>query len=492
MGYHDLREFMETCAEAGEMVTIEREVDWNLEAGAIARRICEVGAPMAHMVNMRGSKTGASLLGSPIAKGWQADFSRLAIALQLDPMSPYETLMETFLQRMSGPIRPIQVADGPCKQNVVKGADVNLFDFPAPYLHEGDGGRYLDTFGVTAAKDPDSDWVNWGVYRHMIHNKSAMGGIVNPFQHIGMIYYQKYEARGNSMPFSIFFGGCPTTAMIGSMQVPVGVTEAEVAGGLRREPLHLVKCETNDLLVPATAELVIEGHVRPHERWDEGPFGEATGYRASPRMPRPVFRVECLTYRDDPIIPISCAGTDLDECEILFGVFSLTSGIRRELKEAGLPVRTAFSPPGLKFALLIVSVEKGHAGIADRVVSAIRSHKAGVNFQYVMVVEDDVDATNYTEALHAAMTRCHPDRGIQVFDLAPGHPLIPFLDLHDRMNARGAAMTLDATTPVDWDAETDAPKRMSFGGAYPEALRQRVLDDWQGKYGLPAAPGRWR
>jgi 4-hydroxy-3-polyprenylbenzoate decarboxylase len=300
-----------------------------------------------------------------------------------------------------------------------------------------------------------------------------------------MMYYQKYEARGNPMPFSIFFGGCPSGAMVGSMQFPAGISEADIAGGLRRAPLQLVKCETNDMLVPATAEVVIEGHVRPHERWDEGPFGEATGYRASPRMPRPVFRVDCITFRDDPIIPISCPGVDLDECEILFGVFSLTNGMEQELRSAGLPVREVMSPPGLKFALLVVTVEKGHAGITDRVVSAVRASKGGVFFQYIAVIDEDVDVTSLPEALHAVFTKTHPLRGIQVMPLAPGHPLVPFLDLHDKMNSRGAGLSFNATTPVEWDPLAEASSRVSFADSYPPELRQRVLGRW-GEFGIDA------
>lgn len=488
MPYHDLREFMEACDKAGELVTIDKEVDWNLEVGAISRRICEVGAPAAHMRKIRGVRNGASILGSPLAKGWNSDFSRVAIALGMSPTSTYQELMDQFMKRMASPIRPLQVSGGPCKDNILRGSDINLFDFPAPYLHEGDGGRYIDTFGVTVQADPDSAWVNWGCYRHMIHKKAIMGGIVNPYQHNGMIYYQKYEARGNPMPYAIFFGGCPTGAIMGSMNPPAGVSEAEIAGGLRRAPLQLVKCETNNLLVPATAEIVIEGHVRPYERWDEGPFGEATGYRASPRMPRPVFRVDCITFRNEPIMPISCAGTDLDECEILYGVFSNTSAAKRELAEAGLPVRDAYSAPGLKFSLLIVTVEKGHPGIADRVVSVIRSSKLGVRFAYIMVVEDDVDATNLTEALHSTMSRTHPSRGLQIFGLAPDHPLVPFLDLHDKMHARGAAITFDATAP----GGTEGPARLSFRSSYPENVRRFVAANWADKYGLPADGGRFR
>ena len=482
--YHDLREYMEACDKASEMVTIEREVDWNLEAGAIARRITEIGAPMAFMKKMRGSKEGFSVLASPISKGWRSDFSRVAISLGLDPETPFEPLMDEFIQRMNNPIRPLQVRTGPCKENVLKGSDINLFHFPAPYLHEGDGGRYINTFGVTACKDPDSAWVNWGVYRHMIHRKSILGGIVNPFQHIGMIYYQRYEARGNAMPFTIFFGGCPSSAMVGSMSIPAGVSEAEVAGGLRRAPLQLVKCETNDLLIPATAEIVIEGHVRPYERWDEGPFGEATGYRASPRMPRPVFRVDCITHRNNPIMPISCPGVELDECEILFGVVSATAAMDRELRKAGLPVIKVMAPPGLKFALLMVTVEKGHPGIADRVTSTIRASKMGVFFQYVIVTDEPVDVTNITEFLHAGLSKAHPLAGVQIMELAPGHPLIPFSDLHDKLHSRGASMTLDATSPPEWIRRGIEPARVSFAQSYPRDVQARVLAD-ASSFGLP-------
>ncbi len=481
--YHDLREFMDACNQAGEMVTIDREVDWNLEVGAIARRITEIGAPMAFMPKVRGCKEGFSILASPIAKGWNGDFSRVAIALGMDANTPFQTLMDEFISRSKSPIRPLQVATGPCKENILTGADINLFNFPAPYLHEGDGGRYIDTFGVTACQDPDSAWVNWGVYRHMIHRKSIMGGIVNPFQHIGMIYYQKYEARNKPMPFSIFFGGCPTAAMVGSMAIPAGVSEAEIAGGLRRAPLHLVKCETNDLLVPATAEIVIEGHVLPYERWDEGPFGEATGYRASPRMPRPVFRVDCITHRNNPIMPISCPGIELDECEILFSVFSLTAGMERDLRESGLPVRSVLAPPGLKFAALLVTVEKGHPGIADRVVSVVRSSKMGVFFQYVMVTDEDVDVTNLPETMHAILAKTHPVNGVQIMELAPGHPLIPFSDLHDKLHSRGASLTFDGTTPVDWFADGQAPKRVSFKEFYSQEIQDRVNAKW-GEFGV--------
>jgi 3-polyprenyl-4-hydroxybenzoate decarboxylase len=116
----------------------------------------------------------------------------------------------------------------------------------------------------------------------------------------------------------------------------------------------------------------------------------------------------------------------------------------------------------------------------------------GVFFQYIAVVDGDVDATNYTEALHSTFTKAHPDRGIQIFSLAPGHALIPFSDLHDKMNARGAGMTIDATTPIGQDTNGDGLRRVSFRNAYPEELRKNVTENWHAAYGLPEAPGKFR
>ena len=114
MAYYDLREFMQACDKAGEMVTIDKEVDWNLEVGAVSRRICEIGAPMAHMTKVRGISNGASILGSPLSKGWNSDFSRVAIALEMDPNSSYQELMDQFMKRMAAPHNPSDAHPGPC------------------------------------------------------------------------------------------------------------------------------------------------------------------------------------------------------------------------------------------------------------------------------------------------------------------------------------------------------------------------------------------
>jgi len=146
----------------------------------------------------------------------------------------------------------------------------------------------------------------------MIHDKKTMGGLFLPAQNIGLHYYTKYEARGKHMEFAIAIGTEPVTPWVAGTRFPPNVSEADIIGGIRGAPLELVKCETVDLAVPATSEIVIEGFIPPHERREEGPFGEYTGFMASDRALRPVYHVTAITYRNNPILPVTCMGVPVD------------------------------------------------------------------------------------------------------------------------------------------------------------------------------------
>lgn len=492
MAYTDLREFMAALEEAGELVAVEAEVDWNLEIGAILRRIYEIGAPAAHFKKIRGYPEGFTLAGALVGRGRQGTWSKLAVALNLPPDTPYKALLQEFQLRISSPIKPYQVATGPCKENIILEKEVNLFKFPAPYLHEGDGGRYIGTWHLVATKDPDSQWTNWGCYRQMVHTKNRMGGLVWPHQHIGMMYYPKYEARGEPMPFAIAIGTDPCCTIVGAMPFPAGINEADMAGGLRREPVQLVKCETNDLLVPASSEIIIEGVIMPKERWDEGPFGEFSGYRASPRMPRPVYRVECITHRDNPILTASCMGVPIDEAHLVSHGLGDLSIALQVLKKAGVPIKAAYIPPEFVGFLYIVAVAKGYAGIAQEVVSALHASKGGFRALYTIICDDDVDPTDLPSVFHAFFTKCNPDEGIQIRNFSVGWALVPFLDLHDRQFAKGCSVSFDCSWPVDWDPFKEVPQKVSFEKMYPEEIKEGVLNNWSKVYSLPEEGGRWR
>lgn len=156
MAYKDLREFLDKLKETGDLVEINQEVDWNLEAGAIMRRCNETQGPAQLFNNVKDAPKGFRLMGEPLAT-----FRRLAIAMDMPPDTPYPALLDEYMKRRKQPIKSILLNTGPCKENILVGDEVNLFKFPAPLLHEGDGGRYIGTWNVGASKDPDSDWLNF-------------------------------------------------------------------------------------------------------------------------------------------------------------------------------------------------------------------------------------------------------------------------------------------------------------------------------------------
>lgn len=475
MAYTDLREFIGVLERHGEVVSIREEVDWDLEAGAIMRRCCEDGYPAPFFQKIKDYPEGYRLLGNPLAS-----FKRLALALGLDPESRYIDILNTYDERRRMPIKPNLVKEGPCKENVHVDGEVDLYEFPAPVIHGGDGGRYLCTWHVVITKDPESDWVNWGMYRAMIHDRNSLGGLIIPTQHIGAIY-SKYEKRNIPMPFAIAIGVEPITTVVATSAVPYGVSEVDVIGGIRGEPLNLVKCETNDLLVPATAEIVIEGEVPPFERKEEGPFGEYPGYQGSPRAPRPVYRVKAVTHRNNPILTASNMGMPVDDCDVVMSV-TVASDLKQDLIKHGIPVTGIYIPPECCMFMVVVATKTPYPGIASQIAGIIWANKNGSSIGKVMVVEEDVDPTNMEEVLHAWATINHPAKGIQIVSPLPGHPLIPYLTEHDKIYGIGANMVFDATWPKDWDPN-EIPRKASFKYIYPEEIQERVLKNWK-EYGF--------
>jgi phenylphosphate carboxylase alpha subunit len=477
MAFEDLREYIAILEKHGEVQRIEQEVDWHLEAGAILRRTYELGLPAPFFQKIKGYPKGYRMFG-----GTLASYRRLAIALGLHPDTGYDELIEVYLKRSRNLIKPRIVKDGPSKENIWIGDDVNLFNLPAPMLHEGDGGRYLCTWHINISKDPDSEWVNWGIYRAMILTENTLTGIILPRQHMGLQYH-KCELRNQPMPFAIAIGTEPVCTMCAGSSMPYGVSEVEVAGGLQGEPVELVKCETVDLYVPATAEIVIEGEILPKERKPEGPFGEYTGYRVDAKTERPVYRVKAITHRHEPILTTCCVGIPVDENQL---PMSVTSGaeILSELRGKGMPVVGLHHYAGCSLQLIVVSIKlTGEANLAQRVANIVRGTHAGRALPYLIVVEDDVDPGNINQVMHALVTKCHPIRGIHQQSSASGHNLQPFLNLHERQYGLGAAVTFDCTWPVDWDPVVEVPWRASFNNIYPKELQEYVVQNWS-NYGF--------
>lgn len=478
MGFKDNREYIVALEKKGLLRKIDKEVHWNLEAGAIMRLVNEKGLPSPFFQKIKGYPPEYKILGSPL-NSW----GKLSVALGIKKETGQEGLIDVYLQRKNQHIKPVLIHKGnaPCKENIHLGKDVDLFEFPAPMLHDGDGGRYLCTWHINISKDPDSGWVNWGMYRAMINTRTSLGGLVEPNQHIGYHFHRKYWPRGLPMPFAIAIGPDPISAFIACTKIPAEVSEADVAGALNQGPIELVKCETNDLEVPAASEIVIEGEISATEKEWEGPFGEFTGYRASPRDKRSVYKVKAITHRNNPILTASCMGMPIDESDITTSV-ARSGDIFDELKRAGITVVQVNVPPECVCMLAIVSVNVKAAKVpylAERVANCIWGSEFGANLPpYVIVVDDDVDVFDLPLVMHALTTKCHPWRGIHKVEHSVGYLLTPFLTRQERINRFGAKACFDCTWPTDWDPSIAVPPKASFNSIYPREIQEYVLQNW--------------
>lgn len=473
MTFDDNRRFIDALEKTGDLARIKQEVDWDLEAGAVVRRVNELKGPAILFEKLKDYSPGYRILGGPLAA-----YRRLAIALGLPPGAHPRDLQSEYERRTENPVNPVLVSNGPCQENVLTGAEVDLYRFPAPMIHGGDGGRYIATWHAVIMKDPDTAWVNWGMYRLMVFNRNHTGIDLHYGSHGGKIFFPNYFSRKEPMPMSVAIGMDPLCSLMAASYVKRGESEVNYAGGLRGKPVELVKCRTNDLLVPAHSEIVLEGKLLPFMAV-EGPFGEFPGYRHG-MVPHPVFRVEAFTHRHDPILPMSSVGMPVEDSGICMTIPGAVA-IKRRLKENGVPVVDVFVPPETSSHMAIVSIK----GSGSKLVNMIAYHaiSRGLGELKVMLVNDDVDIFDLDQVYHAFVTKCHPVRGIRVVEHGQGVPLTPFLSNAERAAGKGARVVFDCTWPSEWTAEDDIPPRASFNDIYPPEIKDKVLRNWR-SYGL--------
>jgi 4-hydroxy-3-polyprenylbenzoate decarboxylase len=478
MAFQDLRSFLAKLEAEGELAHVKTEVDWNLELGAVSRRSQDLRGPALLFESLKGYPREQGRVLANIFGRSKTSHRRFALALGLPPDMPVVDLIAEFAKLSSRRIPPRVVNTGTCKENIMRGADVNLLHFPAPLIHAGDGGRYIGTWHVNITKDPDTGLVNWGVYRHVVHDANHLGWWVAPAQHAATMYYQKYEPRGQRMPMAIVIGTEPLSTVIAGCPIPTGVSEPDVIGGMRGEPVDLVPCETIDLHVPADAEIVIEAEVLPNVRVEEGPFGEFTGYMAADRAPRPVIEVKCITYRNNPILTMTNIGKPWDE-ESVLGSAAWSALLGEALRSQGHRFKSVYVPPPMQAA--VVSIDPPYPGYLQTLASAIWSSKLGIYRPYIFFVGEDVDVTDMEDVFWCLTTRLHPKNGIHVQHDTPALALWPWLHPEERQLRRASRVYFDATFPPEWG--NTAPPIIDFTHGWPQDVRDHVLGRWA-EYGI--------
>src|SRR5712692_5974196 len=410
-GYFGLRAYLELLERDGDLARVSEPVALDQELGAVCVHNLRAGGPALLFERPGGQRM-------PVLTNLLSTRRRYARAMECD----LHDVHQRWNAAAANPLPPVVVnGDGLCQELVQVGEDVDVLALPAPTWNALDGGPYL-TLSCHVSRDPRTGNRNVGVYRNHVHDKTTLGLLAGPFAHIMLQRRHDPEAP---FPVALVMGPDPRLVMAASTPLPFGIDELAMAGALHGKPLELVRCKTVPLEVPADAELVIEGEVRPADKREEGPFGEYTGHYGGPRLPRPTIHVTALTRRHDAILSLAYQGAPPHETEVLVAVG----------KEAEL-VRTV-SLPGVKSVYLtsagcgalhlVVSVEKLYEGYGKMVGMAFLSAPASRSIKRVVVVDDDIDPLDSLAVEWAIATRVQAHRDIEILTEMPSTSIDPSL-----------------------------------------------------------------
>ncbi|MDH3429474.1 MAG: UbiD family decarboxylase [Gammaproteobacteria bacterium] len=451
--YRDLRQWLAIADELGE-VEIVKGANWQEEIGMAAELVLRSDTtPCVVFEDVPDTLPGSRVLINFF--GGERKSMTLGFPTGLSKLELSEAARRQYLGKLPT-ISPRYVDDGPILENVITGDDVDVTVFPTPLWHEEDGGRYIGTGSYNITRDPDDGWVNCGTYRVMIHNKKQVGFYISPGKH-GRMMRDKYEARGESMPVAIVVGDDPLSFLLGCSEVPQGISEQDIIGGIRGEAVEVIKGRVTGLPIPANAEIVLEGFVEPGNRRAEGPFGEWTGYYASDIRPEPVLDVKAIYHRNDPII-LGCPPLRPPDEICRFRAVMRSALLRENMLHAGVPDVTAAwaHETGNARLLLGIAIKQrypGHAAQAGHV--AAMCHVGAYCGRYVVVVDEDVDVSDLEELIWAAISRSDPATSIDIIKNAWSTPLDPRLEPKQREQGdyTNSRAIIDACRPWHWRDE---------------------------------------
>lgn len=478
MPYSDLREFIRALEKNNELVRIPFEVDPHLEITEFADRSVKNGGPALLFERPKGSSV-------PLLINAFASMRRMEIALEVDSVQQIADRITEYLtmqmpQGLLGKIKmlpklaemgaffPKIVKDGPCKE-IIRKQDFSLFEFPILLCWPGDGGRFI-TLPMVFSKNPLTGKRNCGMYRMQVYDERTTGMHWQTHKQ-GAEHYRRLLAEGKQtrMDVAVAIGADPAAMYSAILPLPPDLDEMMIAGFLRAKPVEMVKCETNDLEVPANSEIVLEGYVTPGELRREGPFGDHTGYY-SLEDDYPVFHIECITHRKNPIYASTIVGPPPMED------FYMAKAIERiflPLMRMQLPevVDMCMPAEGVVHNLMIVSIRKSYPMHARKVMHAIWGLGQAMFSKCIVVVDDDVDVQNMSEVAWRALNNIDPQRDIE-FVMGP----VDSLDHASRLPNLGSKMGIDATKK--WPSEGFVrpwPDVLQM----PDAVKSRVDALWK-------------
>jgi 4-hydroxy-3-polyprenylbenzoate decarboxylase len=463
MKYSDLREFLAFLEKRGELVRIAQEVDPNLEMTEISDRTLRAKGPALLFENPKGYSTPVlcNLFGTPerVAMGMGQENvaalrdlgTLLAFLKEPEPPKGLRDLWDKrhdFKQVLNMPVK--EVKNAPCQEIVLEGDQVDLDQLPIQTCWPGDVAP-LVTWALAITRGPEKERQNLGIYRmqKIAKNKLIMRWLAHRG---GALDYREWRERYPEKPYpvAIALGADPATTLAAVTPVPDTLSEYAFAGLLRGEKTQVVKCIGNDLQVPATAEFILEGFLYPNEVAKEGPFGDHTGYYNEVES-FPVFTIERITHRKDPIYHSTYTGRPPDEPAIL-GV-ALNEVFVPILQKQFPEIIDFYLPPeGCSYRMAVVSIKKQYPGHAKRVMMGVWSYLRQFMYtKFVIVTDDDIDVRNWEDVVWAMTTRMDPVRDTVMIENTP----IDYLDFASPVSGLGSKMGLDATNKLPGETQRE-------------------------------------
>jgi UbiD family decarboxylase len=474
----DLRDWLEQVERLGRLKKIPG-ASWNLEVGVLTDLNVKSRKWTLLFDEIEDYPAGYRLL-----TGCLIDAARVALTLGMSPelndLQLVEALRPVLDQVGSsiGQFPSIEVSDAPFLKNRQEGSEVNIEAFPSMLWHEKDGGRYLGTVDAVVTRDPDSDWVNVGTYRMMVHDERHLGTHINTSHH-ARLHAEKYWSRGEDCPVAISLGQHPLISLLAGMEVPVGVCEYDYAGILTGRRYPVVKGPVTGLPIPADSEIVLEGYLT-QELKGEGPFGEFMGYYAGGTIENPVVKVEAVYFRDDPIL-LGTAGGRPPYDYSYYRCPLRAAMLWNALESSGVSgIQGAWChEAGYSRAWTVLALEQAYMGHAEQVGHLAAQLPEGIfGGKYVVVVDTDIDPTDIDQVLWAICSRTDPAENIEFIRNSWGMNLDPMVKIgpDSRLGElRMSRAIINACRPFDRAIRGDFPEVVE-----PSAeMKEKVFEKWK-------------
>ncbi|WP_455383777.1 4-hydroxy-3-polyprenylbenzoate decarboxylase [Acidihalobacter prosperus] len=469
--------------EQGELKRIGVEVDPRLEMTEICDRTLRAGGPALLFERPKGHDIPVlgNLFGTPrrVAMGMGEESVEalreigrlLAFLKEPDPPRGMKEAWKSLpIFKKVLDMAPKTVRGASCQEIVLEGEDVDLGRYPVQTCWPGDAGPLI-TWGLVITRGPHKERQNMGIYRQQVIGRNKV--IMRWLSHRGgALDYRDWQTEnpGEPFPVAVALGADPATILGAVTPVPDSLSEHAFAGLLRGSRTELVKAVGSELLVPASAEIVLEGHLVPGETAEEGPFGDHTGYyNEIDRFP--VFTIDRITQRREPIYHSTYTGRPPDEPAVL-GVALNEVFVPLLQKQFPEIVDFYLPPEGCSYRLAVVSMRKQYAGHAKRVMMGVWSFLRQFMYtKFVIVVDEDVNTRSWEDVIWAITTRMDPARDTVMVENTP----IDYLDFASPVSGLGSKMGLDATNK--WPGETT--REWGRPIVMDAEVKQRVDELWQ-------------